>query len=286
MPSTPTKRRKRLGAYLAKLRDDVERTADDAAELLHKRQSQVSKIELGYVRPAHAEMVALLAFYGADKAQRDHAETLWNDAGQDSRRIQGSSAVPPKFRAFLRNEAEADSEDELNRITVPGMLQTPRFAKASRAAGHRIANPNVGEERATAARIARQDLLRGSSPIEFRAVVDQAVIAREVGGRDVMAEQLAYILETMNLGNVNVHIVPFGAGAYGGMSGSFTILGYSAPEDPDTVYCEYEGGGDWFDTPSDVEKFKLIFEDAKELALSSAESAALIEQTMRKLEGR
>ena len=76
------------------------------------------------------------------------------------------------------------------------------------------------------------------------------------------------------------------AGAYGTMSGPLTILGFDDPEDPNSVYLEYQGGGEWVDDQGDIEKFNLMFADIAAQALPSAESAALIEARVRELEGR
>jgi transcriptional regulator with XRE-family HTH domain len=284
MPSIQNRRKRRFGAYLAELRNSAGRTTTEVGALLRKDASQVSKVENGHHLPAFAELTALLVFYSADDAERAQAETLWNDAKQDSRRIQGSSAVPPKFRTFLRNEADAEYECELQSQVVPGMLQSADYAKAVHASGHRIIDPKIGEQRVTAARLARQELLRGSDPLRFHAIMDVGVIRRVVGGRDCMIEQLRHLLDIGHLDNVEIQVIPEDAGAYGPMSGPFTILGYSAPDDPDSVYCEYIGGGEWVDDPADVQTFKLIFEDVSDLALSSVESATLIETRIRELE--
>lgn len=286
MPSIQNRRKKRFGAYLTELRTDAGRTTPEAGDLLRKTASQVSKIENGHVLPAFAELVALLTYYDADPKQRDHAETLWKDAKQDSRRIQGSSAVPAKFRTFLRNEADAESESGVWSQAIPGILQSSGYAKAIHLASHRINDPNVGEARATAARLARKDLLHGPNPLRFHALIDIGVIRRVVGGRDCMIEQLAHLRELAELDNVTIQIIGEEAGAYGPMSGPFTILGYSDTADPDAVYCEYQGGGEWFDDPDDVKKFKLIFSDVSEQALSAAESATLFDSRIRELEGR
>ena len=77
---------------------------------------------------------------------------------------------------------------------VPGLLQTPEYARA-------VTRAAVGaacEEQLDAlveVRIARQDVLRAEPPLELSAVLDEAVLRREVGGPEVMARQLRRLAE-------------------------------------------------------------------------------------------
>jgi hypothetical protein len=81
-------------------------------------------------------------------------------------------------------------------------------------------------------------------------------------------------------------MIAFDAGAYGLMSGGVTLLTFADEEEPDVVYLEYPRGGEWIENDEDVEKFSIMLEDTRALALSVEESTALIKAQLRKLEGR
>jgi hypothetical protein len=203
-------------------------------------------------------------------------ETWWHDAKQDSRRLQGTSAMPPTFRTFLRAEADADYIQTIDRIAIPGLLQTRAYADAILAAGRHLTNTRVDADKREMARAARQQLLLRQDPLRLHALIDEAAIRRVVGGPATMMEQLSQVLTLAKRSNVEVQIVPESAGAYGAMSGPMQILGFDDPAEPATVYVEYEGGGAWFDNKEDVQKYSEMFRSALDLALSAAQSEALI----------
>ena len=73
-------------------------------------------------------------------------------------------------------------------------------------------------------------------------MLNEAVIRRVVGGAEVMRAQLGHIAEMAALPHVNVQVLPFGAGVHPAMDGSFRILGFPEPGDPDVVYLENQAG--------------------------------------------
>jgi transcriptional regulator with XRE-family HTH domain len=286
MPGTKTRRKWRFGQALQRMRERAGRTVEEAGAVLHKDASQVSKIENGHRLCAHAEMTTLAMYYRATEGELAEVETLWQDAKQDSTRIQGSSAFPPKFRAFLRSEADAATVSELQPNFIPGLLQTGDYSTYVRNAAHRIVNPSIGVERATAARLARQKRLEGPEPLKLHVVIDECVIRRVVGGPAIMAQQLRHLVAMGEQSHVTIQVIEEMAGAYGAMSSALTILGFDDPEDPDSVYLEHLVGGEWIDERGDIEKFKGVFTDASAQALPPAESVVLIWARVKELEGR
>ncbi|GGS20138.1 helix-turn-helix domain-containing protein [Actinokineospora fastidiosa] len=275
MPSMQTRRKRKVGQTLARLRERSGHTIEQVAALLRRSAGQVSKYENGYNLCAFAELSTMLVLYNATAEERAEVESLWEDAKQDSTRIAFSSAVPPKFRAFLRTEADATTISEVQPCCVPGLLQTAEYAAAIQQSSYRIVDTSVEQDRLVNARLARQRLLEGDQPLRLHAVLDVAVIKRRVGGPSVMADQLRHLLAAGQRDNIEIQVIDYGAGAYGTMSGPVTIFGFE-DEDPNTVYLEYPGGGEWVDDAADTAKFVAMFQDVSALALSGAESAALI----------
>lgn len=284
MPSTQTRRKRKVGQVLQRLRERSGRTTEEVGALIRRTASQMSKIENGYNLCAFAELTTLLVFYEANQEEHAEAVSLWEDAKQDSTRIAHSSAVPPKFRAFLRTEIDASSARELQPMIIPGLLQTRLYATAVERSAHRIADPAVDVDRAVAARIARQKVLHRDIPLRLHALIDEVVLRRLVGGPQVMAEQLRHLLTMGEMENVTIQVIDFTAGAYGTMSGPVTIFGFGG-EDPDSVYLEYPGGGEWVDDTVDIAKFVAMFDDVRAQALPVAESAALIRALAEAVEG-
>ena len=108
---------------------------------------------------------------------------------------------------------------------VPGLLQTEDYARTLIHAD----NPGVDDaeiERRVHVRIARQALLtRVTAPPQSNVVLNESIVRRPIGGRNVMAHQLAQLVEMSELPNVSVRLMPFDAGLhYGVMSGPFVMM--------------------------------------------------------------
>jgi transcriptional regulator with XRE-family HTH domain len=286
MPSVRTRRKYKLGAHLAKLRAQAKLEQTDVAAQLRKSFATVSKIENGHVLPDFPTMTLLFALYNASVADRQIADDLWEEARQDSKRVEHSSGMPPKYRAFLRAEMDADTERTLEQTVIPGILQTPAYARAIDERGRRFIRNKTDLDRNVSSRLRRQGRLREPDSLTLHALIDEASILRVMGGRQVMAGQLRHLLEAMKLPNVTVQVIPFDAGGYGTMSGGAILLEFADEEEPDVVYLEYPRGGEWIENEEDVEKFSIMLEDTRALALSVEESTALIKAQLRKLEGR
>src|SRR5580658_9699211 len=110
------------------------------------------------------------------------------------------------FRPCQPYEAEARSLRTFEHSLIPGLLQTPDYARAVLAT-----RPNSTPEEIdglVAARLARQVLL------------DEGVLNRPVAGRDIMREQLLALAQTPR-SNVTIQVVPYGAGGHSGLLGAF-----------------------------------------------------------------
>jgi len=286
MPATRTRRKRRLGQLLHGLRKRADRTEQDFVQLTRKSQATLSRIESGHTLPGWNILAAMLAFYGASDEERREAEAMWVDAKQDGKRVDHPMAYNPKARGFARAEVDAQTERAIEALVIPGLLQTTDYARAVRRSAHRFANLSLDEERVLAARASRAKLLYGEDALMLHALLDEAVIRRQVGGPTVMAAQLRHLLALGELPNVTVQVIPFESGAYGTMSGGGSIiLGYEDDEDPDDVYLEYPGGGEWVDNQVDVQKFVASFHDvADQAALTPSETAKLITRQVTYLE--
>ncbi|WP_420160052.1 DUF5753 domain-containing protein [Nocardiopsis sp. CNT-189] len=77
---------------------------------------------------------------------------------------------------------------------VPGLLQTPAYTEAVFRGGRLTGDGEV--KRRVEARMARREILNRFEPVHLRAVIDEAVLHRSIGGAAVMREQLEYLLHT------------------------------------------------------------------------------------------
>jgi hypothetical protein len=138
-------------------------------------------------------------------------------------------------------------------------------------------------ERRVAGRVQRQKLLHEETPPQYWAVIDEAVLWRTVGGRDVMREQLEHLGELIKLPCVTLQVVPFEAGEHAGMEGAFLILGFPEQADPDVVYVEYTTAGVYLEQESDVARYTVMFDHLRAAALRPEETAVRLNQMAERL---
>ena len=91
-------------------------------------------------------------------------------------------------------------------------------------------------------------------------MVDEGALRRPVGSRQVVREQLQYLIEVADHPAVTLRIMPFSAGAHPAMGGPFTILRFAEPDLADVVYIEQLTSGLCLEKPSEVDSYLEVME--------------------------
>jgi hypothetical protein len=133
--------------------------------------------------------------------------------------------------------------------------------------------------------IRQQRLTVAKDPLTLKAIVDESVLHRPVGGREVMATQLDQLLETATFDTVTLQILPFSLGANPAQAGGFTLLSFNKSGVPDLAYAEHPLGAVNTDRESVVSKARLRFDRLQSDALSPVDSTALIRQAAERYAG-
>ncbi|MEV7990835.1 helix-turn-helix transcriptional regulator [Streptomyces sp. NPDC086077] len=275
MQHGPAVRRRKLGAELRTLRGRAGLTSGEAARLVGWHQSKVSRIETGASGVKPADVRLLLDAYGVDDAQLGDLLLALAGSGDGHGRDHWWHAykgvLPPTYRDFISLESQAGAMRTLETSVVPGLLQTAEYARAVT----RAAVEGLDESRLDAlveVRLARQDVLRSHPPLVLSAVLDEAVLRREVGGPEVMARQLERLMEAARLPQVRLQVLPFAAGAHIGITGPFVIFSFSSTSDLDVVVLDHLTSSLYLERKEDVEAYTEAFNALQFHALSPEES--------------
>ncbi|MGW1884224.1 helix-turn-helix domain-containing protein [Streptomyces sp. NPDC001970] len=188
------------------------------------------------------------------------------------------SQLPSWFQAYAEMEAKATYISTYQAQLVYGLLQTEEYARAVLAVDH----PDTLDA-AVAARMDRQRILARENPPVLWTVLDEAVLHREIGGREVMRNQLAHLLSLRDRHWVDVQVLPFSVGQHAGMMGSFTVLRFES--DPDLHYSESYDSGHMTANPQVIKERSVGYARLQAEALSPRESAALIARVMEERYG-
>lgn len=281
MQHGPAVRRRKLGAELRALRTGAGLTSGEAARLVGWHQSKVSRIETGASGVKPADVRLLLDVYGVRDAQL--RELLLALAGSDETGGRHHwwhayrGVLPPTYRDFISLESQASAMRTLETSVVPGLLQTPEYARAvTRAAVSGLADePGAADERLdalVAVRLARQDVLYGDPPLQLSAVLDEAVLRREIGGPEVMSGQLRRLMEAGRLPQVRLQVLPFNAGEHIGITGPFVIFSFSNTSDLDVVVLDHLTSSLYLERKEDLQAYTEAFNTLRIHALSPEES--------------
>jgi transcriptional regulator with XRE-family HTH domain len=238
--------------------------------------SAISRWETGDRRIRPVDLRALLDIYDVQGSEREVLLTLAREARQRGWwQSYRSDAVPEWFQVYLGLEAEAASIHEYAAELVPGLFQTQDYYRA-----YMSAAPAVGDgqaiERKLAVRSARQERLTAEDAPEVWAVLNEAVIRREVGGPQVMRRQLEHIAELAERPHISVQVLRFRSGVHPAMDGSFIILSFPQASDPDVIYLESQTGSLYLEKEPEAERYGAMFSRLVASAVGPDESCSLI----------
>jgi transcriptional regulator with XRE-family HTH domain len=265
---------RRLVIELKHFRETAGLTGEQVAEQMGWSAAKVYRIEGDRVRVLARDVQRLLKLYGVGGAQAEAVMELARLARVKDWWHQYSGAIPEWFQFYVGLEDAASAMQEYCAELVTGLLQTEGYARAVMAAAAR--SDTEAMDRQVAVRLERQKRLTAPDALSLWVVLGEGVLHRQVGGPDVMRDQLARIAQMAGRPNVTVQVLPFTAGAHPAMLGSFTVMRFPDPADKDVVYLEAETSALYLEKPEDVSRYSLMIDYLRAQALGPAESCALI----------
>jgi transcriptional regulator with XRE-family HTH domain len=273
---SPTLRRRELGRLLRALRNQKGLTVEQVADSLLCSPSKVSRMETGQGGAAPRDIRDLCNLYDVtDEAERDRMMTL----AREGRRPARWQRYELAYATYAELEEEALAISAFQSSVVHGLLHTADYARAN----HESSMPRLDPDQINLqieAKLTRQRILTQANPPGFAVVLDESALHRLVGGRQVMADQLAKILDVSSLPNVKVQVLPYEVGAHPALESNFTILRLPDPTSG-VVFVEGMIGSTYLDRPEDLKRYHGVFSRLQSIALNPEDSSDLIVKLLR-----
>ncbi|MFI2640618.1 helix-turn-helix domain-containing protein [Streptomyces sp. NPDC018610] len=184
---------------------------------------------------------------------------------------------PAFFRDAARLEAEAVELHVYANQAVPGLLQTEEYARAVFMMMRPPMDDELIEQRVSA-RLARQEILSGRDAPLASFVIDEAVLKRPIGGREVLRGQLEYILLTRERRNVEIQVMPLDREENAGMAGPFTLI--ETKEGRRIAYAEVQNVSRLQTERERVRALEAKYGIIRAQALTPRESVAYVEKLL------
>lgn len=270
----PSVRGRQLARELRSLRVTNGMTGEQVASELGWSSAKVSRIETARTSITPADLRKLLAVYAVPVAMTDRLLNLARTARERGWWEPYVESMDNKYSELIGLEDDAAAMSCYQMNVVNGLLQTERYARAIIETGGPYPHGEV--ERRLQVRLTRQRRLVGSDVLDLWVILDEATLRRTIGGPDVMAEQIAHLVELAERPNIKLQILPYDVGAHTALANSFTIFKFSHPEDPYVVVLETMVGHLIIEDDVQVFRHTLSFDELCEKALDFAASVAFL----------
>jgi transcriptional regulator with XRE-family HTH domain len=230
--------RRQLRSRLRKVRAQAELATSDVESMLGWAHQQLTRVESGQSVITAADLRHLLEVYGVTAS--DEVEQLLALAAAVKQRPwrQYADIVPPGATDFFGLESSAVLIRHYEPHLVPGLLQTPQYTRALMSDA--IGLDDVTAQRSVEVRAQRQEILQRQQLPEMYFIVSEAAVRQQVGGPEVMAQQIEHIRSLCARLPLSFQIVPFERSAHPGMLGPFVVFEFDSENDHDVLYLEAE----------------------------------------------
>ncbi len=251
-----------VGAEIRRLRLSAGLTGEAVAEELGWSQAKLSRIESGRFGVTLRDLDALLGFLGASEATA--AELMALVAGEDLGAWLVRAGGPKRRQRQVRDiEQRLSRYREHHPLLVPGQLQSRAYTMAmARASGL------PGVEAIAEARAERQALLTRPGAPKYEALIDVRSLLRHPGGRDVLDEQVDFLLKRMEVPAITLRAVPENSNARAMALGAFLIYEFLDPQVKPLVLLETQFVDVYLAEPVDVQAYERLWDGLNAEALS------------------
>lgn len=255
-----------FGSELRRKRGEAKLTARELGDALGCTSQWISTMESGR-KISEQSAHDLDTYFKTDGL----FHRLWKH-GKD---LELRAILPPGFAEYAEREQGASTIRIFSALLLSGLSQTADYARAIIAADR-----TAGVEEMLEQRLERQAVLARDTPPLVWLTIEETVLYRVIGNREIMRAQLAHLLDLDERPNIMINVVPRDAGYHAGLGGSFQLLGFDSSE---LAYSESAGVGTLISQADRVAGFTVRWDLLRGHALPVAESRAVIRTAMESL---
>jgi transcriptional regulator with XRE-family HTH domain len=273
--TSPTVRQRELGKRLRELRNQHSLTTEEVAEKLLCSMTKISRLETGARRPSLRDVRDLCQLYEVDESTSADLMTLARQAREQGWWTQYEDLNLDPYIG-LEQEATAITSYAMNYI--PALLQTREYAEGIIKATDPKRDPGAQRQRIEAL-MRRQQLLDLDERPRYRALLDESVLHRRVGGAELMATQLEKLLHAERDSKATIQVLPFDLVPYAAQDSNFVFLEFDEVSNlSPVVFIEGLVGHQYLERAAEIARYREALEYLRDSALSPRDSIQRVEQ--------
>jgi hypothetical protein len=283
--------RKRFGQELKRVRENTLRNGrrvqqiDVAKAMGRSTYHRYSQIETGKSWPRDDEWFVICKFLGLDAVTRARLSTMRSEgmAVASAWWTPFQDEFPESLIEFIAFEDAAARITTSTVGTIPALLQTPAYARAwTQAVASSVLTPD-GLERSIALRRNRRAVFERPRPTVLEVIVSEGVLNQEVGGKQVMLEQLDSLIDDARQHKVTYRVIAKSAPAT--LVYPLHLLEFDGEGEEPIAVLDTMTGMLLRKSPREVREARYYLDSMRSLSMSAAESLEMI-VTIRKMMSR
>ncbi|MEU6270169.1 helix-turn-helix domain-containing protein [Saccharopolyspora shandongensis] len=284
-PVSPTVAAWSLGLRVRDKREEAGLSGAVAAKKIGIAAAYLSDVERGKKNLSADRLEILLSVYEFPADEAEEIRSLREQATRRGWWNKYTAIFNTDMLRFFGFEHGAESLHTYDSDLINGLLQTEAYARAITEAG----SPNVRlaeVDRRVNARLTRQQRLTGDSPLQFVSIMSEAALYQQIGGPEVLAEQLKHLEKSIETlwKTLVLRVVPFEATGHHAMGGSsFYLMTFPSGQLPTLLWQETVTSTQLIFDPITVREYSLAHTEATKCALSREDTLNRIRDAYKRL---
>ena len=280
--TSPALLRRKLGTLLRQHREALGLKAAEVAVETDIKAPVISRLETGSRPPGLLYVRELCRHYQLDKETTDRLVRIARASQQNG--WWEDFKLNRMTSTYIEFEAGASAVANYENAYIPGLLQTREYGSAVVGEPLDLDKSDKRIGNTTDARQERQRILTGSDPLNFHAIISEAVLLYKPGGNAVHVRQLRHLIKQAALPSVTLQVLPFEAGSGLGLMGPFSVLSFDDDVLADAVYVEGPMFSNLRVEQDYVDRCKEIFAGLADLSADPERSVQIVEQYLLSVE--
>ncbi|MEU8758899.1 Scr1 family TA system antitoxin-like transcriptional regulator [Streptomyces sp. NPDC048659] len=183
---------------------------------------------------------------------------------------------PAFVQEFIELEAQALSLSWYENGVVPGLLQTPDYARAVFDCLYPPITPQEAEDRMLD-RLDRQRIFEQKPwPPMMSFLLDEAILERPIGGREVLRDQIRHLRALAELPFLALQIIPKARMKHAGLNGPMVLI--ETPGHEHVAYIEGQRVSFLIDDPDEVGILQAKYGMLRSQALTPEDTMGLLDR--------